>query len=107
MLMKNVTLSLIAIFGIFSGFHAQTSGGPDAYGYMWYNSNDPQGPSYSWVDITTTGTQITGLGDDNSVPFINMSQPFHYYWSDYTQLKVGSNGWFAFDNVSNIASCFS
>ena len=106
MLMKNVTLSLIAIFGIFSGFHAQTSGGPDAYGYMWYNSNDPQGPSYSWVDITTTGTQITGLGDDNSVPFINMSQPFHYYWSDYTQLKVGSNGWFAFDNVSNIASCF-
>jgi len=104
--MKQITLSLIAIFGLLSGFHAQTSGGPDAYGYMWYNNNDPQGPIYSWVDITTVGTQITGLGDDNSVPFINMSQPFHYYWSDFNQLKVGSNGWFGFDNISNIASCF-
>jgi PKD repeat protein len=37
---------------------------------------------------------------------INLGISFHYYWNDYTQLKVGSNGWTSFNPVSNIASCF-
>lgn len=88
------------------GAKAQTTGGPDAYGYIWYNSDDVQGPTFNWIDITTNGTQVVGLADDNSVPSITMSQPFHYYWSDYTSLNIGSNGWLSFNNVSNIAHCF-
>lgn len=97
-----ITFFVCCTFGTF----AQTSGGPDAYGYMWYNSNDAQGPTYNWIDITTSGTQVSGLSDDNAVPFITMSQPFHYYWSDYTEIKIGSNGWISFNNIANIASCF-
>lgn len=104
--MKNSTLILLCLFGMAFGVNAQTSGGPDAYGYTWRNSDDGSGPTYSWIDITTSGTQITGFTDDNSVPFITMSQPFHYYWSDYTQVKPGSNGWIGFDNTANIAHCF-
>lgn len=37
---------------------------------------------------------------------VDIGFPFQFYWSQYSQLKVGSNGWLSFNNVSNIASCF-
>ena len=36
--MKNLLLLLASSLTL--GSFAQTSGGPDAYGYMWYDSND-------------------------------------------------------------------
>ncbi len=83
------------------------AGGPDAYGYTWLDSNDPGGPIYSWIDISTIGTEIVGLGDDNSVTQIAMGLSFRYYWIDYTEIKIGSNGWLSFNDVDNLASCFS
>ncbi|CAN5912266.1 hypothetical protein BH11BAC7_BH11BAC7_03290 [soil metagenome] len=88
---------------------AQASGGPDAYGYTWITSLDAGGPVFSWIDITSrSGVQtVTGLADDNSAAgMIPLGINFHYYWNDYTQLKVGSNGWTSFNPVSNIAACF-
>jgi len=83
------------------------SGGPDAYGYTWKDSNEPVGPVYTWFDISSIGTLVPGLSDDNSSPsLINVGFNFHYYWSDYNKVKIGSNGWLSFDNPSNIASCF-
>lgn len=84
------------------------SGGPDAYGYVWKDSNEPSGPSFAWKDIVgLPGTvQATGLGDDNAVGQYNIGWDFHFYWSDYNKVKVGSNGWVSFNNVGNIASCF-
>ncbi len=103
--MKNLfTLISISILFISS---TRAAGGPDAYGYTWMTSLDVGGPTYQWYDISTTGTLVPGLLDDNSSPgMVNIGFPFHYYWNDYTQMKIGSNGWVSFDNVSNIASCF-
>jgi len=82
-------------------------GGPDGFGYTWLNSADPGGPVFSWIDISATGTLVTGLTDDNSVAAIPLPFPFRFYWADAQQIKIGSNGWIAFDSsVSNIASCF-
>lgn len=80
--------------------------GPDAFGYTWKKSSDPGGPTFNWVDITAVGSEVTGLGDDNSVAFVQMGMDFRFYWSNYNKIKIGSNGWLSFDNVSNIASCF-
>lgn len=80
--------------------------GPDAFGYTWKTSNDPSGPTLNWIDITGVGTEVTGLGDDNASAPIPMGMNFHYYWSDFNKITIGSNGWLSFDNVSNIASCF-
>lgn len=86
---------------------AQTSGGPDAFGYTWRDSNDPNGPEFSWIDISSVGTQVTGLADDNATQFITMGgMVFHYYWTDITKLIIGSNGWIGFSPTSNIAHCF-
>ena len=86
--------------------YAQTSGGPDDFGYTWKNSDDPDGPTFEWIDISGVGTPVTGLGDDNSAPFVDMGMTFDYYWLTFDQIKMGSNGWLSFSNVGNVAHCF-
>ncbi len=81
---------------------AQTSGGPDNFGYTWKNSSASGGPSFSWYDIATLGTQVNGLSDDNVVGPFPLSG-FQYYTSTPTNFYIGSNGYISFSSV-NIAS---
>lgn len=104
--MKNLSLIFGLLLVLQSAVYAQTSGGPDAFGYTWRDSNDPNGPTYNWLNIQDVGVQVTGLTDDNASSAINMGMDFHYYWYDVNQIVIGSNGWLSFDNVSNIAHCF-
>ncbi len=85
---------------------AQTSGGPDEFGYIWKTSADAEGPVYSWIDISTTGIEVTGLMDDNSVGLFPIGFDFRYYENTYNQFKIGSNGWISFNDVTNISLCF-
>jgi len=79
------------------------SGGPDLFGYVWKDSDDPGGPAFSWAEISGTGTAITtwtnGTGDDGSV-VVTMPTAFPYYGTNYSQLKICTNGWVSFDAVS-------
>ena len=63
------------------------TGGPDAYGYTFIDSDEPGGPAYSWIDITATGTQAA-MGDDDDVtiplPFV-----FTFYGRPYSDVTVG------------------
>lgn len=99
---------LATIFG-FEFVAAQTNGGPDAYGYTWRNSNDAQGPTYNWIDITTkqNAQQISVNADDAAVGPFALGFAFQYYWSTYSEVKIGTNGWISFKtSVGNIAHCF-
>ena len=99
------TLTLSLGLTAFAGGLLAATGGPDTYGYIWKDSNEPDGPVYNWVDITTTGTQVTGLADDNLVgPFV-MTTNMPYYWYEAKKLWIGSNGYLAFNGV-NIAAPF-
>lgn len=82
------------------------TGGPDTYGYTWIDSDELGGPVFSWVDITGTGTLVTGLGDDNYVGPFPIGFPFHYYWYDVTQYYIGSNGYLKFGSPYNMAQPF-
>jgi hypothetical protein len=90
--------------------HAQTSGGPDNFGYSWASSHDlttgtvNNAGLYNWVDISTTGTLIPGMSDDNFVGPIDLGFEFSFYWQKYTQVYIGSNGYIMFGRGVNIAS---
>lgn len=79
------------------------AGGPDTYGYIWDDSNEPGGPVYNWVDITGTGTAIAtwtnGTPDDGSV-VVPISTSIPFYGTNYSQLKICTNGWVSFDVAS-------
>ena len=47
---------------------------------------------FNWIDITGTGTTITGLGDDNVVGPFPIAFDFPFYGESKTQFWVNSNG---------------
>jgi hypothetical protein len=79
--------------------HPDTSA-PDTWGYTWVKSTDPGGPTFNWVDISTRGTLVNGLTDDNVVGPFDMLWNFPYYWYSANRFKVGSNGYIQFDNTT-------
>ncbi|MBU0618482.1 MAG: LamG domain-containing protein, partial [Planctomycetes bacterium] len=72
------------------GVSADT-GGPDAAGYRFIDSNEAGGPAYDFEDISGTGTRIDTLSDDNVVGPFPLGFTFEYYGTDYTQIYVSSN----------------
>ncbi|HNP99214.1 MAG TPA: T9SS type A sorting domain-containing protein [Bacteroidia bacterium] len=76
------------------------SGGPDAYGYIWKDNLDPQGPVYNWIDIVSKPGRVLveRLSDDNTQGPFQINFDFHYYWYDVHQFWVGSNGYIAFQS---------
>lgn len=101
--MKKITTLISSVLICFSAFaQLPTSGGPDNFGYTFKNSNHASGPTYNWFDISTIGTPVIGLSDDNFVGPFTMSG-FTYYTSNPSQFWIGSNGYISFNPV-NIAS---
>ncbi len=80
-----------------------SSGGPDAFGYRWIDSDSPGGPTFNWVDISTVGTQVTswnGSADDGyaTIPF-----PFSFslYGTAFSgSINVCTNGFLSFTSTS-------
>jgi len=85
-------------------------GGPDSAGYRWIDSDEPGGPTFNWVDITSIGTAIPvgawrssggGANADDGYVRLKLPWPFTFYGVTYTDsLKVVTNGWQSLDQTS-------
>jgi Immune inhibitor A-like, MAM domain/Secretion system C-terminal sorting domain len=74
------------------------AGGPDAFGYIWKDSEEVDGPVYGWIDITGTGTSaIADMSDDITTGPYPIGFGFPHYGAVYTDFYVGSNGAINFD----------
>jgi len=78
----------------------QGAGGPDGFGYRWVDSNSPNGPAFSWVDITGVGSQLTLTGDDATSAAVPIGFDFPFYGSNQTSLRVCTNGWLSFTSIA-------
>ena len=75
------------------------AGGPDSYGHSWIDSDDPSGPAYVWIDISSIGTsimEIDSLGDDDTSRPIPIGFDFPFYENAYSEITAGSNGVLSF-----------
>ncbi|HEX9657524.1 MAG TPA: YCF48-related protein, partial [Bacteroidota bacterium] len=85
-------------------------GGPDSAGYRWIDSDEPGGPTFNWVDISSIGTAIPvgawrsstgGANADDGYVRLKLPWPFTFYGVTYTDsLKVVTNGWQSLDQTS-------
>jgi hypothetical protein len=72
------------------------AGGPDDFGYVWLDSDEPGGPAFNWIDIQAVGTPVSGLTDDQFVGPFPLGFTFNYYGTDYSELYICSNGYIGF-----------
>lgn len=77
-----------------------TEGGPDAFGHVWLNSDDPSGfVTYSWTDISGNPAAVAlAPGCDGSVA-VAIGFPFPFYEGLYDTLRVGADGVLAFGSA--------
>src|ERR1035437_5970514 len=107
-MLRKSPLVFIFLFFCFSfALFSQKSGGPDALGYTWKNSDTIAGPPYNWKDIKIKGTIVNGLMDDNTVGPYNLGFNFRYYLSDCNKIWIGSNGYISFQNGITLSTPFS
>src|SRR5262245_30849183 len=71
------------------------SGGPDAFGYRWVDSDEADGPRFAWEEIAAMGTRLFGDADDSTTT-IPLPFPFRFYGQVYQQLHVCTNGFVSF-----------
>lgn len=78
------------------------AGGPDNFGYIWVDSDEPGGPAFDWIDIQAVGTEVPirdaadSLGDDNHFGPIPIGFSFSYYGVSYDEIYIASNGFIGF-----------
>ncbi len=77
------------------GYAGAGAGGPDEYGYVWIDSNNPGGPAFDWVEISGLGTRVY-LGDDDGV-MVPLPFTFPFYGGMKTRIGISANGYLSFD----------
>ena len=82
------------IFPDFTG--SRDYGGPDSYGYQWFDSYALNGPVYSWRDISDVGIQVNFTHNDIGTDLMPMDFTFNYYGTDYDEFRINPNGWIGF-----------
>lgn len=89
---------------VIHGSSLEGYGGPDAFGYKWIDSDEPNGPSYVWNDISSTGTLVTswtatGTFDPKDEGYAGpfpLGFNFKFYGNTKTQIYISSNGFLHF-----------
>jgi hypothetical protein len=79
--------------------HALGSGGPDAGGYRWLDSDEPGGPAFQWIDLQTIGQPLGLDGDDETSAPVALPFAFPFYGSAFDSIRVCTNGFASFTSA--------
>lgn len=68
-----------------------SKGGPDSFGYVWCDSDEPGASAFVWDDIALPANRLDLAQDDDAV-FRDVSMPFSFYGDYAYTLSISSNG---------------
>lgn len=80
------------------------AGGPDNFGYFWIDSDDPGGPEYRWIDISSVGAPISGLDSYRSVGPLEIGFSFPFYGNQYSTFNITRYGYISFTSTNMVSS---
>lgn len=83
-----------------SGGKRSGRGGPDAFGHLWRDSDEPDGPAFEWVEIRETGTPRLGFYSAVALPW-----PFPFYGAEHTTLYLHHHGHISFGGNTSSVAC--
>ena len=99
---ENVTAKTAPAGSLLPGFEFLCDlGGPDDYGYIWIDSDEPYGPIFAWEDISGSGQQLMPLSG-YLYDTLKLGFDFPYYGTTYTELLVSKYGALQFGPESGI-----
>ncbi|HEY6572887.1 MAG TPA: choice-of-anchor D domain-containing protein, partial [Candidatus Eisenbacteria bacterium] len=84
---------------VLSGPTPLKAGGPDVFGYTYKDSDELDGPSFAWVDITGVGTRIAMTGDDANTGAFPIGFDFPFYGKSFNTFRACTNGWVSFSST--------
>lgn len=71
------------------------SGGPDDFGYVWYDNTEDEGPDYSWLDYEDkTGVSFTD--HDALSDWIDLDFVVYLYGEAFDRFRISPNGYVVF-----------
>jgi len=77
--------------------------GPDNYGYYMYENidegYDDLAPDYNWIEINSTGNQLSFYNSDDASALVELPFDFVYYGDTYTHIIVSTNGFISVDTA--------
>jgi subtilisin family serine protease len=74
-------------------------GGPDLFGYVFIDSDEPDGPVFSWRDITPLGRSAQLYGDDLISAPVPLGFSFPFYGAAFDSVRIASNGFLTFTHA--------
>jgi len=81
-----------SISTVIPAYEHQGAGGPDDFGYIFIDNTEPDGPTFNWLDICSTGVRI----EPNMHYFMSDQLPigfdFEFYGETYNSMWVNSHG---------------
>ncbi|RLC51536.1 MAG: hypothetical protein DRI23_04810 [Candidatus Cloacimonadota bacterium] len=103
----NLIYSLSKSYVGYSDDPGRGHGGPDDFGYEWFDSNEPDGPDYNWRDISEVGTEVTFSSNNTGTDLIPIGFNFYYYGTYYPNFRINPNGWIGFGEDNSTANNLS
>ena len=95
----SVMLFLMSFFFWMGSTAMALTGGPDRYGYKYYDSEESGAAPFSWIDISKTGTYYDLANYDVSED-IPIGFTFKFYGRSYDTVRFSSSGFITFKKTS-------
>lgn len=70
----------------------RNQGGPDDFGHLWIDNEQPGGPPYDWIEISEIGTLSDVSEIDDGTQVVALPFQFSYFGNIHTSVVISSNG---------------